>query len=65
MKLTGLSNHGLLIIAVLVAVLWGLILAERAIVRQAHQETLLLLRSRSPVPAQYQQPSFIRPLRRG
>ena len=45
MPLTGISNRGLILIAVLVALLWGCLLAERLIVRQASQETEVLLRS--------------------
>ncbi|MBI3698522.1 MAG: hypothetical protein HY238_27230 [Acidobacteria bacterium] len=65
MTLTGLSNRGLLVIAVLVGILWGLIFAERAIIRRAHRESQLLLRSRPSMPVQYAQPSLSRPLRRG
>ena len=48
MPLTGISNRGLLVIAFLVVILWGCIFAQHAIVRQARQETLMLLRSRRP-----------------
>jgi hypothetical protein len=52
MRLTGISNQGLAVIAILVAILWGCILAERTIRRQAREETLLFLRSNSvAVPA--------------
>ena len=44
-RVTGISNQGLAIIALLVAVLWGCILTERTIRRQAREETLLMLRS--------------------
>jgi hypothetical protein len=44
-RLTGISNQGLAIITLLVAVLWGCILTERTIRRQALEETLILLRS--------------------
>src|ERR1700739_3949044 len=50
MRLTGISNHGLLVIAALVMILWGCIFAERAITRQAREETLLFLRSRGTAP---------------
>ena len=50
MRLFGISNHGLLAIAVLVAILWGCIFAERAIIRQAREETLMFLRSRGATP---------------
>lgn len=44
-RVTGISNRGLAIIALLVAVLWGCILTERTIRRQAREETLIMLRS--------------------
>ena len=44
-RVTGISNQGLAIIALLVAVLWGCILTERTIRRQAREETLIMLRS--------------------
>ena len=44
-RVTGTSNQGLAIIALLVAVLWGCVLTERNIRRQAREETLLMLRS--------------------
>jgi hypothetical protein len=56
MTLTGLSNRGLLLIAMLVAILWGCIFAERAIVNNARRETETLLRSRGRVPVQYPKP---------
>jgi hypothetical protein len=46
MRLTGISNRGLLVIALLVMCLWGIIFAERAIVRQAQREHLEFFRSR-------------------
>lgn len=53
MPLTGISNRGLMLIATLVTILWGCLIAERAIVRQASQETDQVLRSapvlRSPM----------------
>ena len=39
MPLFGISNRGLLLITFLVALLWGCILAERAIVSEARQAT--------------------------
>ena len=39
MTLIGISNRGLLLIAILVGILWGCIFAERAIVAQALLET--------------------------
>jgi hypothetical protein len=46
MRLTGISNRGLLVITLLVICLWGIIFAERAIVRQAQREHLEFFRSR-------------------
>ncbi len=54
MTLTGISNRGLLVITVLVAILWGCILAERAIVRHAREETELFLRFHGSVPVKEQ-----------
>jgi hypothetical protein len=59
MRLTGISNRGLAVIAVLVAVLWGCIVAEKVIRRQAWEETVILLRSPGPfnrAPASYRAP---------
>jgi hypothetical protein len=56
--LTGISNRGLLLIGILVAALWGCILAERAIVNQARQETILYLRA---VPVKYKKKHAPRP----
>ncbi len=53
MTLTGISGRGLAVIAMLVAILWGCIFAERAIIRQARQETLQLRRSRPVTPVLY------------
>ncbi len=53
MTWTGISNRGLLVIASLVAILWGSIFVERAIIQQARRETELLLRSREPVRVKY------------
>ena len=44
-RITGISNQGLAVIALLVAFLWGCILTERTIRRQAKEETLLMLQS--------------------
>jgi hypothetical protein len=50
--LLGITNRGLLTIAVLVSILWGCILAERAIVRRAYEETRHALRNtRHTIPA--------------
>jgi hypothetical protein len=56
MPLTGISNRGLALIALLVVVLWGCIFAERAIVRQAYEETQNVLRSQPVVPVKQQRP---------
>ncbi len=45
MKPFTISNRGLAVIGVLVFVLWSLILAERAVVRQAHEAHYEFLRS--------------------
>jgi len=50
MKLTGISNRGLIVISFLVAILWACIITERSIVQQARQETDALLRSRQTAP---------------
>ncbi len=50
MRLTGISNFGLAVIAALVAILWGCILAERSIRRHAWEETVIMLRSNGVVP---------------
>jgi hypothetical protein len=49
MRLTGISNQGLAVIAVLVAILWGCILVERTIRRDARDQTLWMLRSNGVV----------------
>ncbi|GEM_PF-6433734 len=58
MHLTGISNRGLAVITLLVAILWGCIFAERAIIRNAREQTDLLLHSRRMVPVKYEQPRF-------
>jgi hypothetical protein len=59
MPLTGISNHGLAVIAILVAILWGCILTERVIRRRAREETRILLRMQSSrsVPSRAPAPS--------
>lgn len=57
MPLTGISNRGLALIALLVVILWGCIFAERAIVRQAYEETQNVLRSQPVVPVKQQRPT--------
>jgi hypothetical protein len=46
MRVMGISNRGLLVITLLVMCLWGIIFAERAIVRQAQREHQEFFRSR-------------------
>lgn len=57
MTLTGISDRGLLLIALLVAVLWGCIVAEHAIISRARRETELFLHSRPVVPVKYELPA--------
>ena len=57
MPLTGISNRGLALIAVLVVILWGCIFAERAIVRRAYEETQNVLRSQPEVRVKQQRPA--------
>ena len=57
MPLTGISNRGLALIALLVVILWGFIFAERAIVRQAYEETQTVLRSQPVVRVKQQRPT--------
>jgi hypothetical protein len=63
MPLTGISNRGLALIAVLVVILWGCIFAERAIVRQAYEETQNVLRSQPEVRVKQQRPVALPPQR--
>lgn len=58
MRVFAISNRGLIVIGILVAVLWGLIYAERALTLQAQQDYLEVLRSPTvnqgasePIPA--------------
>jgi hypothetical protein len=51
MRVFAISNRGLIVIAVLVAVLWGLIYAERALTVQAQQDYIELLRAPAANPA--------------
>ncbi len=55
MTLTGISNRGLMVIAVLVAILWGCIFTEHALINEARSETQKVLRSRER-PVKYQKP---------
>jgi len=49
MRLIGITNQGLAAIALLVAILWGCIVVERSIRRQAWEETVQVLRTGGPV----------------
>lgn len=51
MKIFGITNRGLVVIALLVAVLWGVILTEHAILRSAQRDHEQFLRGLQPVPA--------------
>ncbi len=55
MRLIGITNRGLAVISVLVMVLWGLILAERSILRQARQDHYEFQRSH-PIAAPHERP---------
>jgi hypothetical protein len=55
MNLFTISNRGLLVIAVLVAVLWGVIFAERAIKLQAQRDYQELMELVSPRPVHTEQ----------
>jgi hypothetical protein len=58
MKLFTISNRGLVVIGVLVLVLWSLILAEKAVVRQAHEAHYEFLRSHpQSAPVETPQPT--------
>ena len=54
MKLFGISNIGITVIALLVAFLWGVIYAERTLTYQAERDYIELRRSLAPSPAQTQ-----------
>jgi len=54
MKLFGISNVGITVIALLVALLWGVIYAERTLTYQAQQDYIELRRSLAPSPARTQ-----------
>lgn len=58
MKLFEISNRGLAVIGALVVVLWSLILAERAVIRQVHEEHYQFMQSRpQSSPVQMPQPT--------
>ncbi len=50
-----ITKQGLTVIAVLVALLWGCLIAERLIVQEANHEMVRLLKNRKP--AGYPSPS--------
>jgi hypothetical protein len=50
MKLFEISNRGLAVIGVLVLVLWGVILAERAVIEQAREAHYEFLQSHPDTP---------------
>ena len=52
MKILGISNHGLTVIALLVAVLWSVIFVERSLTRQAQNDYDALRRSWGYTPVQ-------------
>jgi hypothetical protein len=63
MRVFAISNRGLIVIGILVAVLWGLIYTERALTLRAQQDYLEVMRSLtiSPVkahPSPARQPAF-------
>ena len=51
MKIFGISNHGLTVIAFLVAVLWSVIFVERSLTRRAQSDYEELRRSWGYTPA--------------
>lgn len=50
MRVFAISNRGLIVIGVLVAVLWGLIYVERSLTLKAQQDYLEVLRSTTLAP---------------
>ena len=50
MKLFAITNRGLAVISLLVMLLWGVILAERSIIRQAQRDHYEFLRSQPAAP---------------
>ena len=50
MKLIGITNRGLAVIALLVGLLWGMIFAERALTYRAQRDYIELRRSTPPQP---------------
>lgn len=51
MRVFAISNRGLIVIGILVAVLWGLIYTERALSLRAQQDYLEVMRSLTVAPA--------------
>jgi hypothetical protein len=50
MRIFAISNRGLVVIGILVAVLWGLICTERALTFRAQQDYLEVMRSLTVTP---------------
>ena len=50
MRIFAISNRGLIVIGILVAVLWSLICAERALTLRAQQDYLEVMRSLTTTP---------------
>ena len=50
MRFFGVSNRGLIVNGILVAVLWGLIYTERALTRRAQLDYLEVMRSLARIP---------------
>lgn len=50
MRVFAISNRGLIVIGILVAVLWGLIYTERALSLRAQQDYLEVMRSLTVAP---------------
>lgn len=51
MKIFGITNRGLVVIALLVAFLWGVILTEHAMLRSAQRDHENFMRGIEPLPA--------------
>lgn len=54
MKIFSISNRGLIVIAFLVAVLWGLIYTERSLTLRAQRDYQEVMRSLTVTPAKAQ-----------
>jgi hypothetical protein len=54
MRVFAISNRGLIVIGILVAVLWGLIYTERALTLRAQQDYLEVMRSLTATPIKTQ-----------